>query len=32
VGHLGGIEEERGLQGYCGRPEWKKPFGRTGHR
>jgi len=28
-GHLEGIEEERGVRGYLGRPEWKNPFGRN---
>jgi len=31
VGHLGGIEEDRGVQDYLGRTECKKKFGRTGH-
>ena len=29
---MGGIGEKRSVQCYLGRPERKKPFGRTGHR
>jgi len=32
VGHLEGVEEEKGVQGYLGRAEWKKVFGGTGNR
>jgi len=28
----GHTEEERGVEGYVGRSEWKMAFGRTRHR
>ena len=31
-GDLAGVGEERGVQGFVGRTEWKTPFGRTRHR